>query len=300
MTGKCHHMMRAVAGDNDPKFWTRASRGELVDEDWKEFIKWLWLPISCWLLVLSFTDQSSYQRVLTIPCLCTGRIWPGCIPMLRFCSTFETRRSGTSQLTTPSDPSTPSWPAWWRCHWGCWWGWEDLTRRWLQCSLVLLQHIWVPSILGGWWECSSQVRTLQSGEMLEKTTFHLNHIYNPGSSLTGWIKSSVRCLLTDCWCSRCGRDGSHSVSSWVFLFLINHSLMSMIQLVNYTNDADDFVILNCCQRWRADWDQWRCSACVCGVWPRQELEWQFTVSKIRYQQMISSTSSHRDFISCNV
>ena len=39
LPGKCHHMVRAFTGPNDPKFWTKASKGELSDEDWKEFIR---------------------------------------------------------------------------------------------------------------------------------------------------------------------------------------------------------------------------------------------------------------------
>ena len=32
-------MFRAKTGKNDPAFWTKASRGELGDEEWKEFIR---------------------------------------------------------------------------------------------------------------------------------------------------------------------------------------------------------------------------------------------------------------------
>ena len=39
LPGKCHHMLRGVTGVNDPEFWTRASRGELSDQDWREFIR---------------------------------------------------------------------------------------------------------------------------------------------------------------------------------------------------------------------------------------------------------------------
>ena len=39
LPGKCHHMIRAMSGKNDPEFWTRASNGELVDDDWKNFIR---------------------------------------------------------------------------------------------------------------------------------------------------------------------------------------------------------------------------------------------------------------------
>ena len=39
LPGKCHHMLRAFMGPNDDQFWSRASRGELTDTDWKEFIR---------------------------------------------------------------------------------------------------------------------------------------------------------------------------------------------------------------------------------------------------------------------
>jgi len=39
LPGKCHHMLRAVTGPNDPKFWTKASKGEITDEDWREFMR---------------------------------------------------------------------------------------------------------------------------------------------------------------------------------------------------------------------------------------------------------------------
>jgi len=39
LPGKCHHMVRGFKGENDPEFFTRASRGELVDDDWKAFIR---------------------------------------------------------------------------------------------------------------------------------------------------------------------------------------------------------------------------------------------------------------------
>lgn len=39
LPGKCHHMLRAFTGKNDGAFWTKASRGELSDEDWREFIR---------------------------------------------------------------------------------------------------------------------------------------------------------------------------------------------------------------------------------------------------------------------
>ena len=40
LPGKCHHMLRAVTGPNDGKFWTKASKGELTDEDWREFMRY--------------------------------------------------------------------------------------------------------------------------------------------------------------------------------------------------------------------------------------------------------------------
>jgi len=39
LPGKCHHMLRAFIGKNDSKFWTLAGRGEVSEEDWREFIK---------------------------------------------------------------------------------------------------------------------------------------------------------------------------------------------------------------------------------------------------------------------
>ena len=39
LPGKCHHMIRAFTGPNDAQFFSRASRGEILDEDWKQFIK---------------------------------------------------------------------------------------------------------------------------------------------------------------------------------------------------------------------------------------------------------------------
>ena len=39
LPGKSHHMLRAFMGKNDGAFWTKASRGELSDEDWREFIR---------------------------------------------------------------------------------------------------------------------------------------------------------------------------------------------------------------------------------------------------------------------
>ena len=42
LPGKCHHMLRAINGPNDGKFWAKASKGELTDDDWKEFIRYYW------------------------------------------------------------------------------------------------------------------------------------------------------------------------------------------------------------------------------------------------------------------
>jgi len=39
LPGKCHHMLRAFTGPNDSKFWTLAGRGELGEEEWRQFIK---------------------------------------------------------------------------------------------------------------------------------------------------------------------------------------------------------------------------------------------------------------------
>ena len=38
LPGHCHHMFRAKFCKNDPPFWSKASRGELCDEDWRNFI----------------------------------------------------------------------------------------------------------------------------------------------------------------------------------------------------------------------------------------------------------------------
>eukprot|EP00092_Neocalanus_flemingeri_P009387 GFUD01010101.1.p1 GENE.GFUD01010101.1~~GFUD01010101.1.p1 ORF type:complete len:282 (+),score=55.81 GFUD01010101.1:104-949(+) len=38
LPGKCHHMKRAFTGSQDAIFWPRAARGELLEEDWKQFI----------------------------------------------------------------------------------------------------------------------------------------------------------------------------------------------------------------------------------------------------------------------
>ena len=34
-------MLRAFEGKNDPAFWTKAAKGELMDEDWKEFMRYV-------------------------------------------------------------------------------------------------------------------------------------------------------------------------------------------------------------------------------------------------------------------
>ena len=39
LPGKCHHMARAAQDPGDHDFWLRASRGQLKDEDWLEFIR---------------------------------------------------------------------------------------------------------------------------------------------------------------------------------------------------------------------------------------------------------------------
>ena len=39
LPGKCHHMARAAQDPGDHDFWLRASRGQLRDEDWVEFIR---------------------------------------------------------------------------------------------------------------------------------------------------------------------------------------------------------------------------------------------------------------------
>lgn len=38
LPGKCHHMLRAFTGKRDASFWPKASKGEVVEADWKEFI----------------------------------------------------------------------------------------------------------------------------------------------------------------------------------------------------------------------------------------------------------------------
>ena len=39
LPGRCHHMARAHSGFPDQEFWTRASLGQLSDQDWREFIR---------------------------------------------------------------------------------------------------------------------------------------------------------------------------------------------------------------------------------------------------------------------
>ena len=39
LPGRCHHMARAFSDPADPQFWTRAARGDLTDQDWREFIR---------------------------------------------------------------------------------------------------------------------------------------------------------------------------------------------------------------------------------------------------------------------
>jgi len=39
LPGKCHHMARAFTGRRDAVFWPQAARGEVFEEEWKEFIK---------------------------------------------------------------------------------------------------------------------------------------------------------------------------------------------------------------------------------------------------------------------
>ena len=39
LPGKCHHMQRAFKGEGDAVFWPKAGRGEVLEEDWKHFIK---------------------------------------------------------------------------------------------------------------------------------------------------------------------------------------------------------------------------------------------------------------------
>jgi len=39
LPGKCHHMKRTTNGNGDAIFWPRAERGEVLEEDWKQFIK---------------------------------------------------------------------------------------------------------------------------------------------------------------------------------------------------------------------------------------------------------------------
>jgi len=38
LPGKCHHMLRAMTGKRDATFWLKAKRGEVLEEDWKQFI----------------------------------------------------------------------------------------------------------------------------------------------------------------------------------------------------------------------------------------------------------------------
>jgi len=39
LPGKCHHMMRAFLDKNDPAFWSKASKGNLSEDEWKNFIR---------------------------------------------------------------------------------------------------------------------------------------------------------------------------------------------------------------------------------------------------------------------
>ena len=39
LPGKCHHMLRAFTGKQDATFWPKVGRGEVLEEDWKQFIK---------------------------------------------------------------------------------------------------------------------------------------------------------------------------------------------------------------------------------------------------------------------
>ena len=39
LPGRCHHMARAQSGFPDQEFWTRASLGQLSDQDWRDFIR---------------------------------------------------------------------------------------------------------------------------------------------------------------------------------------------------------------------------------------------------------------------
>ena len=39
LPGKCHHMMRAYADIENIIFWTKASKGDIKDEDFKETIR---------------------------------------------------------------------------------------------------------------------------------------------------------------------------------------------------------------------------------------------------------------------
>jgi len=38
LPGKCHHMLRAFTGEADASFWPKVERGEVREEEWKEFI----------------------------------------------------------------------------------------------------------------------------------------------------------------------------------------------------------------------------------------------------------------------
>ena len=39
LPGRCHHMARAMSSSSESEFWTRASRGDLTDQDWRDFIR---------------------------------------------------------------------------------------------------------------------------------------------------------------------------------------------------------------------------------------------------------------------
>ena len=39
LPGKCHHMLRGFLDENNPAFWTKASKGKVTDEEMMTFIK---------------------------------------------------------------------------------------------------------------------------------------------------------------------------------------------------------------------------------------------------------------------
>ena len=79
----------AKTGKKAPAFWTKAARGELGDEEWREFIRWGELG-SIRINAAEkekniFSGLSVCRPRWTSRCLCTGGTWLGCTPGPRCC-----------------------------------------------------------------------------------------------------------------------------------------------------------------------------------------------------------------------